>query len=74
MQNLTANAPLLISKAELRRELRCTSDYQWKTKYFPDTVIKELFGMDREGFNRIRQFDAIQTQRIINFFRLYETN
>lgn len=62
--------PNLISKYELRTALRCASNHEWRYKYFPDQVLSEILGVDRVQFNKIRQFDAIQTQKIISFFQL----
>jgi hypothetical protein len=73
MQTATENTPKLpniITKAELRNALRCTSNDQWTKKVFPEKVILEVLGLDVASFKRIRQFDVMQTKSICTYFNL----
>lgn len=62
--------PHTLSKKEIRRALRCTSQRAWKSKFFTDRVLDEVLKITREDWNHVIVLDAHQTKAVIQFFEL----
>lgn len=67
----TSKMPLTITKSELRDALGCREVRRFNRVYMTDTVLGEILGLgSREVYNRIREFNVMQTRALIDFFRL----
>lgn len=62
--------PLTLSKSELLPIFRASSFRTVRRHYITDDVVREVLQMDVVEFKRIRVFDAMQTRRLIEWFRL----
>lgn len=66
----TPSMPHTVSKKELRRALRCTSQRAWREKIFTDGVLTRVLHIKREEWNRVVVLDVEQTKAVIQFFEL----
>ena len=75
MVDTSNNCPVLtVTKAELRDILGCKSWTRWREKVMTDQVLGEVLGIDRKGFNNIREFSVPQTRALAQFFQTQFNN
>ena len=60
---------LTVTKSELRVILQCTAYTRWRGKVMTDEVLHDVLQIDREQFNKLREFTVPQTRALAEYFK-----
>lgn len=67
---MTRANQLTLTKAELMRELECTTWARFYKKFMTPDVIEQQLGLTPEQYKRIREFSVGQTRKLREYFEL----